>query len=409
MPEPLAPSATAPSAPEFILRHPLLTALALSLGTAIALGVARFSYALLLAPMRSDLGWPYLIAGGMNTGNALGYLLGALATPPLARRFGTHKLLVGGALATALFIFLSGLVTDTALLLLLRVVAGAVSALIFISGGILVTRLAAFHPGRAGFLLGLFYGGSGIGIVVSAWLVPLTIAAAQARGVAHSWQWAWLAMGVLSLLATAFMAPPALRIPDLPPQARGAGQVRLRTLGYGLSGYFMFGLGYIGYMTFVIALLKEQGMAPAMIVWFYTLLGVAVVASSRLWAGMLDKFKGGQSLAILNALLSIATLLPALTAAPPAVFVSGLMFGGVFLSAVASTTALVRHNLPPASWSVGISAFTIVFAAGQIVGPSIVGWIADRSGGLQQGLLFSAAALLIGALLAWRQRPLTSG
>ena len=240
MPAPLAPSAATPSAPEFILRHPLLTALALSLGTAIALGVARFSYALLLAPMRSDLGWPYLIAGGMNTGNALGYLLGALATPPLARRLGTHKLLVGGALATALFIFLSGLVTDTALLLLLRVVAGAVSALIFISGGILVTRLAAFHPHRAGFLLGLFYGGSGIGIVVSAWLVPLTIAAAQAHGVAHSWQWAWLAMGVLSLVATAFMAPPALRIPDLPPPARGAGQVRLRTLGYGLSGYFMF-------------------------------------------------------------------------------------------------------------------------------------------------------------------------
>lgn len=390
----------------FISRHPFMTALALSLGTAIALGVARFSYALLLSPMRSDLGWPYLIAGGMNTGNALGYLLGALATPPLARRFGMHKLLIGGALATAVFIILSGLVTDTATLLLLRVVTGAVSAFIFISGGILATRLAALHPQRAGFLLGLFYGGSGIGMVISAWLVPLTIAAAQAQGVAHSWQWAWLAMGLLSLLATAVMAPPALRIADFPAQKTGAAPLSLRPLGYGLSSYFFFGLGYIGYMTFVIALLKEQGMSAIMITWFYTLLGLAVLASSRLWAGMLDKFKGGESLAILNALLSVATLLPALTAAPLAVFVSGLMFGGVFLSAVASTTALVRHNLPAASWSVGISAFTIVFAAGQIVGPSIVGWIADRSGGLQQGLLFSAAALLIGALLAWRQRAL---
>jgi predicted MFS family arabinose efflux permease len=399
--------ATSPAHHDFIMRHPLLTALALSLGTAIALGVARFSYALLLSPMRTDLGWPYLIAGGMNTGNALGYLLGALATPPLARRFGTHKMLIGGALATAFFIILSGLFIDTASLLFLRVVTGAVSAFIFITGGILVTRLAALHPQRAGFLLGVFYGGSGIGIVISAWLVPLTIAAANVYGVAHSWQWAWLAMGILSLIATVFMAPPALRIPDLPSQARGAGHVRYRSLAFGLTGYFMFGLGYIGYMTFVIALLKEQGMSAGMITLFYTLLGVAVVASSRLWAGMLDKFRGGESLAILNALLSIATLLPAVTAAPVAVFISGLMFGGVFLSAVASTTALVRHNLPPASWSVGISAFTIVFAAGQIVGPSIVGWIADRSGGLQQGLMFSAAALLIGALLAWRQRPLT--
>ncbi|MGJ4749011.1 YbfB/YjiJ family MFS transporter [Leptospira sp. SA-E8] len=49
-----------------------------------------------------------------------------------------------------------------------------------------------------------------------------------------------------------------------------------------------------------------------------------------------------------------------------------------------------------------------MFAAGQIVGPTIVGWIADGDGGLQRGLVFSALALLAGALLAWRQRPLAS-
>jgi hypothetical protein len=66
----------------------------------------------------------------------------------------------------------------------------------------------------------------------------------------------------------------------------------------------------------------------------------------------------------------------------------------------------VRHNLPPAQWAGGISAFTIVFAAGQIVGPTIVGWIADGPGGLARGLGFSAGALWLGALLATRQRPL---
>ena len=85
---------------------------------------------------------------------------------------------------------------------------------------------------------------------------------------------------------------------------------------------------------------------------------------------------------------------------------SGLLFGGVFLSAVASTTALVRHNLPQSGWAAGISAFTVVFASGQIVGPTIVGWIADGPGGLAKGLMFSAVALWTGALLAWRQRAL---
>ena len=48
------------------------TALALALGAAVSLGLARFSYALLLPPMRAELGWSYLTAGAMNTVNAAG-------------------------------------------------------------------------------------------------------------------------------------------------------------------------------------------------------------------------------------------------------------------------------------------------------------------------------------------------
>jgi MFS family permease len=106
--------------------------------------------------------------------------------------------------------------------------------------------------------------------------------------------------------------------------------------------------------------------------------------------------------------LGVATILPALTSAVPVVFASGMVFGAVFLSVVASTTALVRHNLPQEGWSAGISAFTTVFALGQIVGPTVVGWIADGPAGLERGLIASAAALFAGAALASRQRSLAS-
>ncbi|WDZ96070.1 YbfB/YjiJ family MFS transporter [Herbaspirillum sp. WKF16] len=391
---------------DFALRHPLLIALALSMGTVVALGVARFSYALLLAPMRADLGWPYLVAGGMNTGNALGYLLGALVTPLLMRRYQAHRVLIGGAFGTALLTFIPGFVTDTAAQLSLRVVTGIASAFIFVAGGLLVSRLAALHPQRAGLLLGLYYGGTGIGIALASLLVPPVMQAAAAHGAAHPWQWAWLLLGALALAASVFMSLPVRHIPSPAAQAAARGSFRARSLMFGLLGYLMFGLGYIGYMTFVIALLKEEGMAPERITLFFTLLGVATFASSRIWARMLDRFRGGQSLAILNALLCAATLLPAFTTQPAAVFASGILFGACFLSAVASTTAMVRHNLPQADWPAGISAFTIIFAAGQIVGPTIVGWIADGAGGLQRGLIFSALTLLAGALLAWRQQAL---
>ncbi len=387
-------------------RRPLLTALAISLGAAVSLGLARFSYALLLPPMRADLGWTYLLAGAMNTGNALGYFIGALTTPALMRRFGAHRILVAGSLLATLFMLMSGFVTETGLLISQRILSGVASAFVFISGGVLAARLGGMHPRHAGFLIGVYYGGAGFGIVLSAWLVPATLAGAAAFGAVHQWQWAWLVLGGTCLLATLCMALPARHIPDAALQAEAHERFRIRCFGYGLAAYFMFGAGYIGYMTFVIALLKERGMSGSMITLFYTMLGLAVLASSRIWASMLDHYKGGQSLAILNGLLALATLLPALSANPVLVFVSGVLFGAVFLSVVASTTALVRHNLAPPAWSAGISAFTTVFAFGQIVGPSVVGWIADGAGGLKRGLLFSALALLMGALLALRQRAL---
>ena len=62
---------------------------------------------------------------------------------------------------------------------------------------------------------------------------------------------------------------------------------------------------------------------------------------------MLQRFRGGETLALMNALLVVATLLPVWRTDPAAVFASGMLFGAVMLSLVASTTALVRHNLPP--------------------------------------------------------------
>jgi predicted MFS family arabinose efflux permease len=175
---------------------------------------------------------------------------------------------------------------------------------------------------------------------------------------------------------------------------------------HALAGYLMFGFGYIGYMTFIVTLLREQGVPAGRIDAFYALLGLGVIASSWIWAGLLQRFRGGQALSLLNALLAAATLLPVASASPPAVAASCLLFGCTFLSVVASTTAFVRHNLPTPGWAAGIAAFTIVFAAGQILGPSLTGWLADGPGGLQRGFVWSAAALALGALLAARQRPL---
>jgi predicted MFS family arabinose efflux permease len=383
-------------------------ALAIALGAAISLGITRFAYGLLLPAMRTDLGWTYALAGAMNTANATGYFLGALACPWFMRRFGPSLLLTVGALLASVFMVGSGFVTQTEGLLLQRLLAGMASAWVFVAGGLLAARLGARDPLRSGLLLGVYYGGTGVGIVLSSLLVPVALDAAQFS--THGWRWAWWAMGALCLLFSLVLLWPARVMATWVAPAPVAGQLvrtfRWRQFGFGLAGYTLFGMGYIGYMTFVVALLRNQGRSSLEITVFYALLGVAVMASSRIWARLLDRHSDGRPLALLNALLGLATLLPALTQAWPLVLFSGMLFGAVFLSVVASTTALVRHNLPQSAWGQGISAFTTVFAAGQIIGPTVVGWIADGAGGLERGLVFSAVALWVGAALGLRQRAL---
>lgn len=399
-----------------------VVAAALALGAAVSLGLARFSYALLLPPMRADLGWTYLTAGAMNTVNAGGYLVGALLMPRALGRWPARSLLLGGSASAALLLAGHAVASSDTVLYALRALTGVASAATFVAGGLMAAQLAQAPgprrapgdsggsrapggpgqaPGSAGLVIGLYYGGTGLGIVIAAVLVPPL----AARALPHAWQGAWLALAAAAGLAAWAMARATRHLAAPAAPRGGAGRSDWAGLAPGLASYFLFGLGYIGYMTFVITLLREQGLAGTLVTVFYVVLGLGVVASSWLWAGLLQRHRGGVPMSLLNGLLALATVLPVLSAHPAAVLASGALFGGVFLSVVASTTALVRHNLAPTLWPAGIAAFTTVFAAGQIVGPSLVGWVAD-GGGLARGFVVSAGVLALAAALAAWQRPL---
>lgn len=144
----------------------------LAMGPAIALGLARFAYALLLPMMRSDLGWSYANAGAMNTANAAGYLIGALAATPVARRFGVKQTFMAGIFLTAFCILGSGLTSQFAALMGLRVLAGITGALAFLAGGSIAAAVSG-SAARAPLALGIYFSGGGVGIAMSALSVPM--------------------------------------------------------------------------------------------------------------------------------------------------------------------------------------------------------------------------------------------
>ena len=267
-------------------------ALILSLGAAVSLGVTRFAYGLLLPPMRESLEWSYTLAGAMNTANAAGYLLCALLMPRLLRRWPPGAVLRMGMALAALFMALSGFVTDAGMLMVQRLLAGWASALVFVTGGLLAARLAQQRPQQGGWLIGLYYGGTGWGIVVSTWVVPWVLT------VPHDWPRAWWVLACTCALALMALWRTVGQLDQQQGQAavtRSEGAIRfeLSQWLFGLAGYACFGMGYIGYMTFVIALLRAQGASGSSITVFYSALGLAVVlfafAGWRYWDSSRDE------------------------------------------------------------------------------------------------------------------------
>lgn len=380
--------------------NPLWVALALSLGVAVALGFARFAYALLLPAMRDDLGWSYTLAGGMNTANAVGYLLGSLLAAPLMARFGVRRSFTAAILLTALALLACGFTQSYLVLLVLRLLAGASGAVVFIAGGALAAQMAAHAPGHAATLIGVYFAGAGIGIFLSGLGLPGFLGANV-----HLWPQAWILLGLASLVAWGIASRAAHSVEEPPTRKTGAAEAwRWQPLIPTMVAYFLFALGYIAYMTFVIAFIRAQGASVGFISLFWAVLGLAAVASSRVWGARIEQSPGGSALTAILLTLTVGAILPLVWSIPIALLISAVLFGMSFLAVVTSITSLLRGYLPPSAWPVGIALMTAVFAAGQTLGPLVSGALSDSAGGLRLGLGLSAVVLLVGAGVARLQK-----
>ena len=381
-------------------RHlsPLALVLALAAAPAIGLGIARFAYALVLPDMRADLGWSWADAGWMNTTNALGYLAGALLAARAIDRWGAGRTMLVGAIACTLSLALCAGLRDFAPLNAARVLAGLGGGFAFVAGGVLAAGVAARNPVRASFLLGVFYAGPGLGIAISGLLVPSTSALAGPG----SWPLAWGLLSAASL--------PLLGLLTLGLRADTAGGARIKTdvpssgMRPLLIGYALFGAGYIAYMTFMIAWVRdgdgtalEQGL-------FWSTVGLGAMASPWLWSRVLGRYRHGRAFALLCAITALGSALPLLASGPWALFGSGALFGCAFFAVVASTTAFVRRNVPEPGWGRAIGALTVSFGIGQMLGPVAIGALNDAVGGLSSGLAISSGLLVLGAIVGLAQR-----
>lgn len=366
----------------------------------MALGLGRFAYALLLPSMRTDLGWSFAQSGALNTANAGGYLVGALAAAAAGRRFGQRRAFTVGLAATAVALLLCGLTTSFALLMLLRGAVGITGAITFVVGAGLAAQLGVRSPRSSALILAVYFGGGGVGIALSGLGLPALLAATGESG----WRLGWVALAAGATVAWLASGWAVRSCPE--PAATTSGEHAdwaIKPLWPIFASYFCFGAGYIAYMTFIVSYLRTGGASTTTVTAFWVVLGLAALITPFAWGPVLHRLQRGRGVAVVLAFLLVGAALPVLDRHDATFMLSAVVFGGSFLAVVTAVTTHAHRSVKRHAWTSVIAALTVCFALGQCAGPILSGVLSDGPGGLRAGLILSAAILAVGMVVALAQ------
>lgn len=362
------------------------------LAMAAAIGVGRFVYTPILPVMLESLGWSKSAAGLVASSNFLGYLIGALlAARPVAASLQRQALIIA-LLVSATTTLGMALQSKIAILLVLRFLGGAASAFVIVLASTLVlARLAA--AGR-GSLSAIHFAGVGAGIMLSA----ATVSALSAAGM--GWQAMWIGSAATAFVATGLVA---VLIPDqtlniatpfAPPSvAQPQHGLPMLIIAYGL-----FGFGYVITATFLVASVRMSPELRELEAWIWVLFGFAAVPSVALWSWIGARLGAMMAfaLACLVEALGVAASVEWVTTS--GICLSAVLLGGTFMGLTA-LGLMAGRQLSSANPQRAIGLMTASFAFGQMIGPTVAGYLFDSLGSLRVPSLVAAGALVVAASL----------
>lgn len=362
------------------------------------------SLGVLLPAMIAEFKWNWTTAG-------LGFTVLALATgvfSPVAagalHKLGARRLYAAGGGVMAIGFSLMAATTGVALYLGAAALIGAGFALLAnVAGTYLVGRAATAK--RRNLLIGAYLAAGGAGGVFGPFL---------ANAGAGDWRGYWAVSAVTVALASAVVA-------FLAGNARGAGieatpveevnsswcpRDAMATPAFLIIALALTVAYFCGVTvsTWSVAHLQKLGLAPAFAVGMLSLYALAN-ALSRAAGGALVKAVSARML-LLGALLGNVAGMTALAFATTreTAIAFALFDGFAFGMALFATTALIidyfgLKNSPALLGAVNLAATSAM------LGPTIAGWAADKTGGFAPVFLVYAGAALIAALGVAAMRP----
>ncbi|MBB1323765.1 YbfB/YjiJ family MFS transporter [Shewanella sp. SR43-8] len=357
----------------------------------VTVGVARFSYSLLLPIMQDGAGLTELGGGWLASTNFMGYMSGVLLAASLHNmnyKYNLHRLyLILSVLTSAAMVMTTDMVTWS----VLRFIAGVCASGGFIIASGLILKWLVKHHHRAE--LGIHFSGAGLSIIITSLLVEfmLTISA--------DWQQQWLALAVM---AAVFAIPAWLWMPHpfIDGQVGGTAKDTPPSKVFKLLmmlAYFCAGYGYAVSSTFIVDIVERveglQGQGGLA----FLLVGLAATPAALIWDRIARKTGYIKALIVAYILQAIGIILPAINDSLPVVILSALMFGGTFIACVSMVLTMAGKFYPsnPAKF---MGTMTLAYGAAQILAPVCTGYLTETFGSYDIGLYVSAAIVMIGTL-----------
>ena len=378
-----------------------LVALALACVPAVIVGFGRFAYGVVLPAMKADLGLSFAQMGALNTANALGYLGGALACAPLTKYISERQMIVWGVGLSVVALWSTGMARSFEMLLVLRALVGITAAFGNIAATGMATRLTGKSPQQSALALGIVIAGPGLGVIFSGLTLPFLL---ERSG--YGWPLAWEFMAVVGALVSIYIFSMLRHVPHAPDlkQSRALARPKFGPLWPAFAAYFLFGLGYIAYMTFLVAYVRKLGAPAATVAGAWFVLGAAMLSASFVWRKRLMSERGGTTLFLLGIGGGASAFLPLFSPSLWVLMVSAIGFGVTTMAVYTGVTVLLRLHWERAQWTLGVAYATTIFALGQSIGPYGSGLASDYFGP-KASLIWSGTILVAAGCIALLQKP----
>ena len=262
------------------------------------LGLARYSYTMLLPSMQIGLNLPYDKMGFIGTGNFCGYLLSVIIVPRLIKRFKSRLVIAGGLALITVAMFAMSISYGFYLPLTIYFIVGIGSGFANIPTFALASYW--FRSDERGKAAGLMIGGMGAAIVLAGFAAPYLNHSFGADG----WRVGWQLMGLITLCVTILAAwlvrnQPSdvglepigqAQVPNfdqmIPHEHIGDGWL-LSRLGF---LYLAFGSTFMIYGTFIVTtLVREYGFSEVKAGMYWSWVGFFSLFSGLVFGVLSDR------------------------------------------------------------------------------------------------------------------------